>query len=406
MRPITLIAMLLLAGLARAEEQGSGLEQREAAMLAAWKQMVLKDDNITKHTDGEDLAWMGSPFLRALVDMGQLRGDSACFDAFCKAFEHLMSIASEDIDGLYGWPTIKGSYGKAGKRCIVMDDGLLCEPAARFANVVNKDPELKKAYGERAGKYLAFVEGKILPKWKESWLVLKDKAVTMVYADNQWKRGEVPLPEPCGVYRFYQPGKKPGMSLPLNQFWHVAKLYLELHEATGNPEYLDKTVKMARTGKHVYLEPVGDRVQPWCYWRPVYEGDFKEDGQPVHWVGAHPERSSYASYEAGMMAEFHRRKLAFTDEDLRRVVKLNLEVQWNKNEGTPSFDYKYERRSGYTKPYPSALWSSLAYFDPTIAKLAAPSRTLEAVEKVAGKWAGIAAVPEYFKRKQAAAAAK
>lgn len=395
----------LVAFAAAAEEPGTSVVKREAAMIEAWKRSVLNDGGIDKFTDGEDLGWQVSPYLRAMVLMAEVQGDRDCLDRFCVCFEKLMAATGTDIDGLFGWPTAQGSYGRQGKRCIVMDDGLLCEPAAHFVALVRKDPELKMIYGERAEKYLAFIEEKILPKWKESWLEVQDKTAAMVWESGQWKRGEANAPEVCGVFRFYQPGKKPGMSLPLNQFWHVARLYLALHDATGNAEYLDKATKMARTGKYLYLETVSDRVQPWCYWRPVYDGDFKESGEPVHWVGAHPERSSYASFEAGMMAEFHRRKIVFTDEDIARVVKLNLS-QWNKDFAAPKFDYQYERRPGYTKPYPSTLWSCFAGDDATIAKLSAPGQSLENLEKFAGKWAGLMAVPEYFRRKLSAAKAQ
>lgn len=394
-----LAVCLLVLPLSLAGPAGA-VEDPYAGMVEKWKASVLKPENITKHSDGEDLAWQGSPYLRGMVHMAQARGDRDCLDAFCKAFEHLMSIASEDIDQLYGWPTTKGSYGKAGKRCIIMDDALLCEPVGIFFTVVNADPELKKAYGERAAKYLAFVEERILPKWQDSWLDLKDKVPTTVW-DGAHKRGEVPLPQPAGVYRFYSPGKKPAMSLPLNQFWHVAKCYLALYDATKKEAYLDKVTKMANTGKYVYLEKTGDRVHPWYYWRPVYDGDFKEDGSPVHWTGAHPERSSYAGFEVGTMATFHQRKIVFTDEDMQRIVKLHLEYQWNKDLDNPKFDYAYERRPGYKKPYPVALWSSLAYLDPTIAKLSAgkqtsPEQVRSAMEALAGKWAGIEAVPKYL----------
>jgi hypothetical protein len=153
---------------------------------------------------------------------------------------------------------------------------------------------------------------------------------------------------------------------------------------------------MARAGKTIYLEPVGDRVEPWPYWRPVYPGDFKSEHEPSGWSGPHPERSSYASFEVGMMAEFHKRKIVFTDADLRRVVRLHLDFQWNKDPENPKFEYRYARRPDYDKPYPVALWSSLAYFDPTIRKMAEKGDARAAVEAGAGQWGGIESVPRFL----------
>ncbi len=403
-----LTILCMTASLLSGFQSANAAEDPDAKMVATWKASVLKLENITKHTDGEDLGWMGSPYLRGMVKMAEARGDRECLDLFCKAFEHLMSITSEDIDQLYGWPTVKGSYGKAGKRCIIMDDALLCEPVGIFCRVVNADPALKKDYGERAVKYLAFVEEKIFPKWQDSWLDLKDKALSVAWDGRNYKRSDVLIPEPAGVYRFVTPGKKPGMSLPLNQFWHVAKCYLALYDATKKDFYLDKITKMARTGKYVYMEKTGDRVRPWCYWRPVYDGDFKSENEGVHWIGPHPDRTSYASVEVMMMTEFHKRKIVFTDEDIQRVVKLHLEFQWNKDLDNPKFDYPYDRRPGYTKPYPVVLWTSLAYADPTIAKLSAakrstPEQAHSEMEALASKWGGIESVPDYLLKQKAAA---
>lgn len=43
---------------------------------------------------------------------------------------------------------------------------------------------------------------------------------------------------------------------------------------------------------------------------------------------------------------------------------------------------------------------ALAYFDPTIAKLAAERETPEALESLAEQWRGIVGVPEYFLRRK------
>jgi len=397
-------------GTAAAVCLGCALQAADASdedIIRQWKGMVLRHSNFTKYTDGEDMAWRVSPYLRGTMAMAEaLDGDRECLDTFSRAFEHLMSIASRDIDGLFGWPTRKGSYGRHGKRCIIMDDALICETVGVFYRLVKGNPKLKKTYGARAEKYMKFVEEKIFPKWKESWLELKDKAVTLVYEGTSRRRGEVKLPEPAGVYRYYEPGKRPGKSLPLNQFWHVAKCYLALYDATGKKDYLDKIAKMARTGKYIYLEETANRVRPWFYWRPVYAGDFKSRNEPLGWSGPHPKRSSYAGFEVAMMARFHQRRIVFTDDDMRRVVRLQLDHQWNKSLGSPKFQYLYKRRRGYNKPYPSKLWSSLAYFDPTIAKMSARYGSREYIASVAGKWRGIGAVPKYFLNRKKAAKGK
>jgi hypothetical protein len=394
---------MLLGSAMLAAPTGARAAAPDDTMIARWKASVLPFSNFTKHTDGEDIAWQVSPYLRGLVRMVEATGDRESLDAYCRAFEHLMSITKRDIDGLFGWPTEKGNYGAEGPRCIIMDDALICESVGLLGRALKQHPALERSHGARYRKYMAFVEEQIFPKWRESWLELREKTVTARHtqpAGTERRRVEVPLPEPAGVYRFYLKGKRPVRSLPLNQFWHVAKAYLAFYDATGKPEYLDKVTKMARAGKSIYLEPVGDRVKPWHYWQPVYPGDFKSEHEPSGWSGPHPDRSSYAAFEVGMMAEFHKRQIVFTDADIRRVVRLQLDYQWNKDPANPKFEYRYAHRPDYDKPYPSTLWSSLAYFDPTIRKMAEQGQSREAVEAAAGQWRGIEGVPAFLLRQK------
>ena len=176
------------------------LDEADRALIAPWKAHVLNPEVITKHTDGEDLCWFGMPYMRGMVAMAEaLGGDRECLDAFCAAFDYLMSIASRDIDGLFGWPTTHGNYGKQGPRCIVMDDAYILAPVAHFGKVVKDHPDLEADYGERAARYLAFIEGEILPKWSESWLDLPERTTTLRWTDGAFRRVAVTFPEPAGV---------------------------------------------------------------------------------------------------------------------------------------------------------------------------------------------------------------
>ena len=376
---------------------GDSEAERDRVILAAWKTHVLDPKRVTKHTDGEDICWLVTPYLRGMVAMGEARGDVESLDAYCKAFEHLMSVTGTDLDGLFGWPTTKGSYGRHGPRCIIMNDAHIAFTVAEFARVVRADPDLKARYGARADAYLKFIEEKIFRKWKDAWLELGRETTTLRRRGNRLVREKVDFPGPAGVYRFYEPGKRPGRSLPLNQFLSVAKAFLALHDVTGKPDYLEKARKMALTAKHVYLVKESDRYRPWCYWQPVWQGDFKGPTEPVGWTGPHPKRSSYHAVEVDDFTRFHKRKIVFTDNDMKRLVRLHLDVMWNKDPDRPAFGYDFGPRK---QRYPAQLWTSLAYVDETIEKMTNAGRTPEILEKFAGRWRGIAAVPAYFARRK------
>ena len=370
----------------------------DKAIIAAWKADVLDLSNIKQYSDGEDITWRGTPYLAGMVAMAEATGDTDSADAFCAAWEHLQSIASEDIDGLYGWPTSKGSYGRNGRRCIPMDDAIITEKVARFVRVVRADPTLRAAYGERAESYLKWVEEKIWPKWADSWLELSGTIESTRRIDSNYTPVKIELKEPCGVYRFYNPGKKPGMSLPLNQFLHVAMCYLELYDVTGRDAYLDKATKMGWAAKQIYLVPVEDRWSHWNYWQPVWPGDYNRPNDPAHWVGPHPNRPGYASGEVSMMSRLHKRGLVFTDEDMQRFVRRLLDVMWNKNLDSPEFQFTM---IGRDDPYPGTLWGSLDYLGETIAKMTAPGKTRQALDRMSS-WHRINGVPAYFLRQKGA----
>ena len=373
-------------------------------LIKKWKAYVLPPDRITQYTDGEDLCWFGSPFLRGMVAMAEATGDTEPLDSLCQRFEYLMSITTYDIDSLYGWPTTHGGYGRHGPRCIIMNDGHLAEPLVSFALLLRKEKHLQEKYGDKVEKYLAFFDQKIWPKWEASWQDLADSVVTVRYINQQQERVSARLPEPGGVYCFFGPGRKKGMSLPLNQFLSVARLFIPFHELTGNDRYLRKVRRMAVTAKHVYLgnsaarySDLSEHYDPWCYWQPVYPGDYKRNGKPVHWVNPHPYRTSYANLEVGVFTQLHRKGIIFTDADMDKLVRLHLEVQWNKSWEKPRFDYLNQI---WRKTYPSSLWGSLAYYDRTIRKLTEQQTGHRDIDSLAGYWGGIEGVPRYIMGKK------
>ena len=388
---LPLIAVLTLVAGRATDVAADG----QARALARWKERVLNTERLQEITDGEKITWFVTPYLRGMVLMAEATGDRECLDTFCREFERLQSLASTDIDGLFGWPTEQGSYGKHGPRCVIMDDAIISWPALRLVKIVRADPELRKVYGERAERYLKFIEEKLFPKWQPFWIEFPGKTVTLRRADGSWKRIEVTLPGPAGVYVFPEPGGKQGRSLPINQFLAAGHTYLELHDVTGRKDYLDRARELAVTARHVYLEPEGDRFRPWCYWQPVYEGDFESETQAKGWVGPHPKRFSYHAGEVSYIAALHRRKLVFTDDDMKRIVRLHLDVMWNGSVEHPVFGYEYGPRRRH---YPARLWRSLAYFDDAIAKMA----DLEEPRRLRHSWQMIVGLPEYLLRQKEA----
>jgi hypothetical protein len=64
----------------------------------------------------------------------------------------------------------------------------------------------------------------------------------------------------------------------------------------------------------------------------------------------------------------------FTDADIKRLIKTNLEFMWNGDKSNPEWSNSNSKLPGYTKPPPSeaylttadTCWGALSQFDSTI----------------------------------------
>jgi hypothetical protein len=154
---------------------------------------------------------------------------------------------------------------------------------------------------------------------------------------------------------------------------------LQLFYLTGEAAYKNQAEKIynrVKAGMNRF-----DGGYTWNYWEPVSSKDIIETAPGrydlTHWVGTHP----YRDYQLGEVSKIifaYDMGVTFTQDDIRRLVHTNLKFMWNGDLDDPQWANSDSRLPGYVKAAPSTaypttagtVWTPLARFDETIAKLA------------------------------------
>jgi hypothetical protein len=160
---------------------------------------------------------------------------------------------------------------------------MIVMPMARFAAIVLHDPALQPGYRADAIFFLQ--------------VAVESDAVH----DDQFRQG--PAPDEGYIFDPFL-----NKHLPLNQQNALARAWLCLADATGDPKYLERVRKLARFFKN-RIRTTPDGCYVWEYW-PGLDGP-----------GAGFEDVSHAAINADFMALCAQRKLVFNVADIVRLEK-------------------------------------------------------------------------------------
>jgi len=118
----------------------------------------------------------------------------------------------------------------------------------------------------------------------------------------------------------------------------------------------------------------------------LYPGDIDLESKTIrHGVWVHPWRSGYQARDVDQIVEAYHYGLVFNEEDIRRIIRTNLEVMWNGDRENPVFISSnglgaeedtvglaaFKRTYGHSNATKNSgeLWTALLDFDQTIRDL-------------------------------------
>lgn len=162
-----------------------------------------------------------------------------------------------------------------------------------------------------------------------------------------------------------------GLTHPFNKQNDMGLVCMQLYRLTHQKFYYKRAEKIFLRMKR-QMQLSGDHYE-WNYWEPfgTWDIDYVKN-TPKHWVGINPN-PGYQFREVEQMVEAYHNGIVFDETDIRRLIKTQLEVMWNKDKVNPAFTnsnvtHVHGQRQEEKKAT-GTLWTSLLDFDPTIRML-------------------------------------
>ena len=339
---------------------------------------LMRNSNIMK-TSGELFAWHASAGISGFIEGYYAYGkDKAWLEEACRYYDFLISKMEKEPDGYMGWVgTYFGLEPEIG--AVVIGDALLIDPMLAFAEIVMKDPALRKSpLGKKAEEYIALARKVLVEKWDKRGGYYEDGMFASYLSTG------VVIDKDTHELKAL-PGKK--WSENLNKHAKMGTCFLKLYRITGEPMFKERAEKIFGHYKAIMRYPRNENRYFWNFWEPLAPFDFKPEGDnAVSWIAVHHSHPGYMQYECSAFVEAYHTGIVFTEDDMKKIVNCNL---WMWNHSLTNIHFKAPDGvllTSKSSPMPGQdagfLWSSLADFDPTIREIYAAQlkESKEAVE--------------------------
>jgi hypothetical protein len=381
---------LLVLGLAvvfaiasKALAQGAG-----SAPDAAAKKLIQYGESITKQTApsglqgaGEQFGWGVSYSMGEFVSGYEKSKDTAWLDAGVKVFDYCVGKMLPGPDGYKGFVGNFIYNEREGTQYwtdVHVGDSILLAHMLEFAELVLKDPELKKKYGEAAQKYVDVAKRDLIEKWDKRGTWKEDGPygcyvgwdMFCTAADpNKW------IEDPKALLA--EPAE------PFNKNNDMGVCALRIFRITGEEKYRERAMKVFAYMKSRFqlVDDSNFSYYVWNYWEPFGPESVdlaKKDTR--HWMNVHGDRP-YQAGEVPQIVEAYNTGVVFDKTDIERILNTNLKVMWNGDAAKPKFansnwllplppgpDGKAPAPDGNSKA--GQLWTGLAQFSQTVRDLA------------------------------------
>jgi len=339
---------------------------------------MIHNPAFAKNAKGEDFCWNAAYDMDKFVRSFELTKNKAWLDAGITYYDFLLNAMDTDPDGYKGWI---GPYEYDHKylQDAMVGDAILFKGILDFCILILEQDSLKKTYGSKAAEYVKLAARNFAEKW--------DKRGTW-YEDG-------PYGSYTGFSKFLKPGEldhwvtdttvaRTGISHPFNKQLDAGQVFLRLYRLTGKKAYQERAQRIYFTLKSHFQYFDGHYC--WNYFEPLTPADVDPDKKDTrHGVWVHPFRSGYQAGEVEKIAEAFHYGIVFDEQDIKRIIRTNLDVMWNKDKLSPKFINSNGEGAesdtvgvgGFKKTYghgadaknTGELWTGLLDFDQTIRDL-------------------------------------
>ncbi|RJP22362.1 MAG: hypothetical protein C4527_21965 [Candidatus Omnitrophota bacterium] len=342
---------------------------------------------------GEGLCWHAAYGMSRFVDEYRSTADPAFLDAAVTYYDALIEKLHTSPDNYKGWvgPYI---YDENYIGDVHVGDAILINPMLVFCEIVLKQspPDISQKYADQAKTYLELARRHLIEKWDARGTWHEDGPYG---AYTSWDH--YMTPDNLQEWRIL-PVTKSNLTLPFNKQNDMAIACLRLYRITGEIPYREKAQKIFHFMKSRMCLYEDHYV--WNYWEPFGAWDI-DDSRPNtlrHWVNVHPYRN-YQAGEISQIVEAYHSGVAFTREDMQRMINTNLKVMWNGDSDNPQWrnsNHAVEMASmgkisiskapgGEFPNLSGTLWRGLSDFDDGIRSLT--KRTYDSPPSFARKYA-------------------
>eukprot|EP00755_Sulcionema_specki_P019869 Sspe_Gene.12246::Locus_4165_Transcript_1_1_Confidence_1.000_Length_2169::g.12246::m.12246 len=218
----------------------------------------------------------------------------------------------------------------------LVHEGMMAGPIAKFIRLV-KQNKAPSTYSADADAYLALLEKHIFPKW--------DRCLALSLSGNQIYL----IPHDASL-------RKPGQSLPHNQYLAMQRAYAELSMALPQSGYGWLAEQLMLTFKST-LKTSGNRFE-WNYWDVVADSDSYRHN--LRWDGS--EDTSHGNLDILAAVTTYHAGLAFSSSDMAKFAGTLKYMLVD----CPSFSKLVNSCSGTANLQSLRWWLKLGEFDPSL----------------------------------------
>lgn len=314
---------------------------------------------------GEGFCWHAKYSMSQYLKYYQLTKKAEWLDAAVIYYDFLIAKMDTDPEGYKGWI---GPYMYDEKYWTDshVGDAILMNGMLDFSLLVMENKELQGKYRDKAKVYIELAKRDLIEKYDHRGTWKEDGPVGAYVAFDKYME-----PGNTREWKYGSEVMRSGLTHPFNKQNDMGLVCMQLYRLTHQKFYYKRAEKIFLRMKR-QMQLSGDHYE-WNYWEPfgTWDIDYVKN-TPKHWVGINPN-PGYQSREVEQMVEAYHNGIVFDETDIRRLIKTQLEVMWNKDKVNPAFtNSNVAHEPGQRQEEKKAtgtLWTSLLDFDPTIRML-------------------------------------